>query len=169
MKLEAQVGDATATIQIERKAGVFRATIEDRVIEGDVLEPEPGVFSFRIGDRVIEFHAGTIAGSELCRVVTVTGTTDVRIIDRKHRSAIDDSTGVGQQTLLAPMPGRIVALLAAVGDRVERGQGVLVVEAMKMQNEVKAAREGVVTEIRVAAGDTVSSGQILALLEQPEE
>jgi len=63
------------------------------------------------------------------------------------------------------MPGKIVRLLVAVGDQVHAGQGLVVVEAMKMQNEMKASRDGKVTEISVSAGDTVSAGDILVILE----
>lgn len=165
MKLEAQSGESTCTFEFDERGGTFRLSLDGREIEGDVLQPEPGVFSFMVGHRVVEFHVSKLPGIETRRVVTVTGTTDVRIIDRKHRSPGDEADGDGQRILLAPMPGKVVAILAAVGDTVERGQGVLVVEAMKMQNEVKAARDGVVSEIKVSAGDTVSAGQVLARLE----
>lgn len=165
MKLEAQSGESTCTFEFDERGGTFRLSLDGREIEGDVLQPEPGVFSFMVGHRVVEFHVSKLPGIETRRVVTVTGTTDVRIIDRKHRSPGDEADGDGQQIMLAPMPGKVVAILAAVGDTVERGQGVLVVEAMKMQNEVKAARDGVVSEIKVSAGDTVSAGQVLARLE----
>ena len=165
MKLEAQRGDSTATFEIEEHGGVFRLSVDGRRIDGEVLQPEPGVFAFKVGHRIVEFHASTLPGIDTRRIETATGTTDIRIIDRKHRSPGDEADGDGQQTLLAPMPGKVVAILAAIGESVERGQGVLVVEAMKMQNEVKAARDGVVAEIRVSAGDTVSAGQVLARLE----
>jgi biotin carboxyl carrier protein len=165
MKLEAQSGESTCTFEFDERGGTFRLSLDGREIEGDVLQPEPGVFSFMVGHRVVEFHVSKLPGIETRRVVTVAGTTDVRIIDRKHRSPGDEAEGDGQQIMLAPMPGKVVAILAAVGDTVERGQGVLVVEAMKMQNEVKAARDGVVSEIKVSAGDTVSAGQVLARLE----
>lgn len=165
MKLEAQSGESTSIFEIEERGGSFRLSVDGREIEGEVLQPEPGVFSFKVGNRVVEFHVSKLPGLESRRVVTATGTTDVRIIDRKHRSPGDEAEGDGQQTMLAPMPGKVVAILAAVGDTVERGQGVLVVEAMKMQNEVKAARDGVVSEIKVSTGDTVTAGQVLARLE----
>ncbi len=63
------------------------------------------------------------------------------------------------------MPGKVVAVLVPAGTAVERGQGVLVVEAMKMQNEVKAAKAGVVAEVRVSVGDTVNAGQVLATID----
>ncbi len=165
MKLEVQSGESTNTFEIEERGGAFRFSLDGREIEGEVLQPEPGVFAFKVGHRIFEFHVSTLPGIETRRVVTATGTTDMRIIDRKHRSPGDEADGDGQRVMLAPMPGKVVAILAAVGDTVERGQGVLVVEAMKMQNEVKAARDGVVSEIKVSAGDTVSAGQVLARLE----
>jgi biotin carboxyl carrier protein len=60
-----------------------------------------------------------------------------------------------------PMPGRVVKVLVGMGDRVEKGQGVAVVEAMKMENEFKASCAGVVTEILVNPGDTVEAGKVL--------
>ena len=63
------------------------------------------------------------------------------------------------------MPGKVIQVLCSVGDEVTAGQGVIVIEAMKMQNEVKAAHAGKLVEIRVAPGDTVEAGQILAIIE----
>ena len=61
------------------------------------------------------------------------------------------------------MPGKVVRLLVSQGDPVEAGQGIAVVEAMKMQNEMKSARAGTVISLSVKEGDTVSAGQVLAL------
>ena len=63
------------------------------------------------------------------------------------------------------MPGKVVRLIASVGDAVEKGDAVMVVEAMKMQNELKAPKTGIVKEIRVKEGCTVSGGDILAVVE----
>jgi biotin carboxyl carrier protein len=63
------------------------------------------------------------------------------------------------------MPGKVVRILLGPGDEVAAGQGVVVVEAMKMQNEVKSTRPGRVSEIRVAEGETVNGNQILAVIE----
>lgn len=165
MKLEAQSGESTCTFEFDERGGTFRLSLDGREIEGDVLQPEPGVFSFMVGHRVVEFHVSKLPGIETRRVVTVTGTTDVRIIDRKHRSPGDEAEGDGQQIMLAPMPGKVVAILAAVGDTVERGQGVLVVEAMKMQNELKSHRDGTIKEIRASEGENVNAGDVLVVIE----
>ena len=69
------------------------------------------------------------------------------------------------QTLKAAMPGKVVRVLVQEGDAVEAGHGVIVVEAMKMQNEVKSPKSGVVVKVSVAEGATVNAGEVLAVVE----
>ncbi len=71
----------------------------------------------------------------------------------------------GPRPVKAPMPGRVVRLLVGVGDEVEEGQGVVVIEAMKMQNELKSPKAGRVVRVGVAVGDTVGSGDVLVVVE----
>ena len=71
----------------------------------------------------------------------------------------------GPQRLLAPMPGRIVKVLAAVGDTVKTRQGLVVIEAMKMENELRSPKTGTVTEITVAEGASVDAGAVLVIVE----
>jgi biotin carboxyl carrier protein len=63
------------------------------------------------------------------------------------------------------MPGRVVRLLVEVGEEVEEGQGVVVIEAMKMQNELKSPKAGLVIRVGAAVGDTVGSGDVLVVVE----
>jgi biotin carboxyl carrier protein len=63
------------------------------------------------------------------------------------------------------MPGKVVRILTAVGEEIKRGEGVIIVEAMKMQNEMKAPKDGIVKEIRVEEGATVNAGDVLAVIE----
>ena len=67
--------------------------------------------------------------------------------------------------ILAPMPGKVVRVHTEAGANVEKGEGVVVVEAMKMQNEMKSPRTGVVVSVKVKAGDTVNAGDVLAVIE----
>jgi biotin carboxyl carrier protein len=71
----------------------------------------------------------------------------------------------GPQKLIAPMPGRIVRILVAEKSQVDLGQGLLVVEAMKMQNEIKSPKKGIVAKLAVAPGATVNAGDVLAIVE----
>jgi biotin carboxyl carrier protein len=79
--------------------------------------------------------------------------------NRNHRHA------EGRQSVAASMPGKVVRVLIAEGDLVEPGQGLVVVEAMKMQNEMKAARAGKVVSLTAVAGATVSAGEVLVVIE----
>jgi biotin carboxyl carrier protein len=89
----------------------------------------------------------------------------VDLVDERavRRARASGSTG-GPRTLTAPMPGKIVKHLVAVGDRVEAGQGVIVVEAMKMENELRAPAGGVVKALPAAEGTAVDAGAPLVIL-----
>jgi biotin carboxyl carrier protein len=91
----------------------------------------------------------------------------VTIIDPRRLRADEDSDRHhhGSAEITAPMPGKVVRVLVEAGQAVEAGAGLVVVEAMKMQNELKAPRAGAVVSIDVAAGDTVEAGAILAVIE----
>ncbi|MGH8978750.1 MAG: biotin/lipoyl-containing protein, partial [Acidimicrobiia bacterium] len=83
-----------------------------------------------------------------------------------RRSAAAQGTGAsGDGTVTAPMQGTIVKVLVAVGDTVETGQAMLVLEAMKMENHINAEKAGTVSEIRVQPGDGVGTGDVLAVIE----
>jgi biotin carboxyl carrier protein len=81
---------------------------------------------------------------------------------RGRRSAADSS---GPQAIAAPMPGRVIRILVEPGQEVAAGEGLIVVEAMKMQNEMKAPRAGRVAAVKTVAGGTVSAGDILLVIE----
>jgi biotin carboxyl carrier protein len=83
--------------------------------------------------------------------------------DLRHgRGAI---TNHGRQEIAAPMPGKVIRVLVAAGDTVEEGQGLVVVEAMKMQNEMKSPKTGHVAEVRTRPAATVSAGEVLVVIE----
>ncbi len=127
---------------------------------GDLIEVEPGLFSGIHNGRVFEVR---VEGDR----VTVNGRrATVEIEDpRQFRKGAVAANGAGRAVLRATMPGKVVRLLVNVGDAIEAGQGVLIVEAMKMQNEVKSPRAGTVTQIKVAAEQTVNAGAELAVIE----
>ena len=121
----------------------------------------PGVFSFLIDGRSYEaaiLAPGTIQVDD--RVFSV------EVFDpRELRSRSSAGASQGRQSISAPMPGKVVRVLVAVGDAVDAGQGLIVVEAMKMQNEMKSPKNGTVVEIRTADGATVAAGEILVVIE----
>jgi biotin carboxyl carrier protein len=82
---------------------------------------------------------------------------------RSRRAA--GGVGEGPQRIVAPMPGKIVRVIAAAGTEVEAGHGVLVIEAMKMQNELKSIKKGTVKQVMVSEGSVVNAGDLLAVVE----
>ncbi|PYX82291.1 MAG: acetyl-CoA carboxylase biotin carboxyl carrier protein subunit [Acidobacteria bacterium] len=87
---------------------------------------------------------------------------DPRSLRSRKGSAADER---GAKKLVAPMPGRVVRVLAPAQTEVEAGQGVMVVEAMKMQNELKSPKKGVVQKVLAAEGAAVNAGDVLAIVE----
>jgi biotin carboxyl carrier protein len=83
---------------------------------------------------------------------------------RARRGRAEGSGGAGPMRIVAPMPGRVVKLLVSTGEHVAARQGLVVVEAMKMENELRAPRAGTVTELAVAAGTSVEAGTLLVVV-----
>jgi len=164
MKYEAEIEGRQVAVELNEREGRVSAVVEDRSYEVSVLRPEQGVYLIFDGDRVYEVRvwpgeAGTLSVKLRNRVF------DAKVVDRKHRRGAIDHGTEGRQQLVAPMPGKVVRVLVGAGDEVASGQGVAVVEAMKMQNEIKSPRAGRVVEIRVVEGATVNANQVLATIE----
>ncbi len=163
MKYEAEIDDRQVNIELDERDNRVSATIDGRSYDVEVLRPEEGVYLFFAGERVYEARVWKSQTQMSVRIGDQV--FDANIIDRKHRRPGADHSEEGEQTLIAPMPGKVVKVLLCAGDEVAAGQGVVVVEAMKMQNEIKSPKAGRVIEIRVKEGDTVNAGQTLALVE----
>jgi len=151
----------------------FRIEIdgESRVLDNAAMdsasieEVRPGVFSILLGTHSFTVHVA--ARGDNFEVVSSDGLPrSVAVADaRDRRGSADTLSAKGPSIIRAQMPGKIVKVLVNVGAQVEAGQGLIVAEAMKMQNEVKATKSGVVVKIVVAAGATVSAGETLMVLE----
>jgi biotin carboxyl carrier protein len=126
----------------------------------DFREVEPGVWSVLDGTR--SFEVRTVNGE-----VRVNGcVVEVKIDDPRAWNGRTAALGAsGSAQVKAPMPGKVVRLLVEVGDEIARGQGILVMEAMKMQNELKSPRDGRVTAIAAKDNETVAAGAILVTIE----
>lgn len=133
-----------------------------------IVEVEPGVYSvLSTSGRSYEVRVHRQGKSAAAWGVEVNGKSlAVEIEDPRRRSARGGRAGAsGRQNISAPMPGKVVRLLVGAGDLVEAGQGVVVVEAMKMQNEMKSPKAGRVARILTEAGATVAVGDTLVVIE----
>ncbi len=139
-------------------------------ISAEAVALEPGILSITAGGR------SSAGGRSLeARLDVTPQSTAVLLNGRRYEFSQFDprslqarrATGGGDdgpRTLKSPMPGRVLRILVAAGGAVVAHQGVLVVEAMKMQNELKSPKEGTVSRVLVAEGDTVTAGQTLAII-----
>ena len=128
-----------------------------------VAQVEPGVYSVLVEGR--SFEARAIRTERGLRLELEGRRFTAEVRDPRDRGLKPAAAlGVGRQNVAAPMPGKVIRVLVREGDAVEVGQGLVVVEAMKMQNEMKAMRDGNVVEVRVRDGETVSAGDVLVVL-----
>jgi biotin carboxyl carrier protein len=165
MKYKAEINGHLLSIELEELSGRVLASIDgERRYLAEVARHEEGIYLLLIGDRVYEARVWQSGPESFC--VNLRGQDfDVRVIDRKHRRSAIEQSEEGRQFLTAPMPGRVVRVLLGPGDEVKAGQGVIVVEAMKMQNEIKSPKSGRVVEVRVAEGTAVNANQVVAVVE----
>ncbi|HSB11818.1 MAG TPA: biotin/lipoyl-containing protein [Blastocatellia bacterium] len=164
MKYEVEIEGRAVTVDIDQRDSEVEASVDGRVYQLNVASPEGGVFTFLQGDRVYEARVFEF-GRDSLRVEIKGHLFTTKIIDRKHRRATAERGIEGRQTLVAPMPGKVVRVLVVAGEEVKAGQGVVVVEAMKMQNEIKSPKAGRLIEVRVSEGATVDANQVLAVVE----
>jgi len=148
----------------------WQILVNGRAVEIDpkhlesVSEAEPGVYSVIVGPDSFEIR---LLGGPQGWVAEVNSVKyPVEILDpRNKRRSSREGRGSGRQNIVAPMPGKVIRVLVKAGDQVEMGQGLVVVEAMKMQNEMKAPRPARVLNVLANAGDTIGGGDILVVLE----
>src|SRR6202162_5489399 len=151
-------------LDLNRADGRWSCRLDGRDFEIDAILTRPDVLSLRIGNLAYEGKAGRLANDlhwwvgSTCFAVEV---RDPRSLRGRTRAGDDH----GPRKITAPMPGKVVRLLVRDGDEVELGAGVAVVEAMKMQNEIKSPKKGTIRKILKSAGAAVNAGDGLAIVE----
>jgi len=165
VKFAVTVGDATETVEVSGEAGTYRLTIGSEVWEVDARLTAQGIYSLLIGG--VSYVADVFDEDGAC-VVDVGAERYVVNVEEYTRYIIRTKGGAGggpgARTLVAPLPGRIVKVAVKAGDRVEKGATLLVIEAMKMENEFKAGAAGTIAEVRVEPGQAVNGGDVLIVI-----
>jgi biotin carboxyl carrier protein len=166
MKLELEIDGQLMEVEFSLINGSAQLTHDGKTYEAAVSEPEPGLFVIVINHRVYRCLPEKTPGGET-QVVVNGHRIPIVVRDKKRRRGNLGGAGGddGRITLSSPMPGKIVRIMLNAGDEVAINQGVLVVEAMKMQNEVQSPKAGKVAEIRVSEGQTINAGETLAVIE----
>jgi len=168
VKLKTLIGELEEDLLFKLEEGQISAEIGGRAYTLQVRDLQADSYLFFLGANVHECRVSERAGAKDIFDVTIHGRShEVTIVDPKRlRSGQNsDRHHHGVAEILAPMPGKVVRVQTEAGASVEKGTGIVVVEAMKMQNEMKSPRAGVVVSVNVKPGDTVNAGQVLAVIE----
>jgi len=168
LKLKAQLAGQEYELTLGRDERRVVADIDGRHYELEVREIGDEEYLLLDGFYVYDCRlAGSRGQRDFFEVYLRSNRYDVRVIDPKRLRGSQSSGGhdSGEAQIVVPMPGKVVRVLVEVGSRVEVGTGIAVVEAMKMQNEMKAPKAGTVVSLRVAPGATVNAGDVLAVIE----
>jgi biotin carboxyl carrier protein len=164
MTYEISIDGKNYRLELKQDEGRWACLLDGRDIEIDAVLARPDVLSLRLGNKAYEVKCERVGSDLHLWVGSVRYAAEVRDPRslRSRARAVDDH---GPRKLTAPMPGKVVRVLLKEGAEVEAGAGVLVVEAMKMQNEVKSPKKGVIQKIVVSEGAAVNAGDVLAIVE----
>lgn len=168
MRYLATINGVEQELEIEElsAAGSFQIKFGEKQIDADLRQVGLASFSVIIGNR--SFDLDVVREGDEVVVSSRDGVTRLTLEDARRRlmrSAGKSREVSGKVQMRAMMPGRVVSVLVQIGDEVKAEQGVLVVEAMKMENELKSPKAGKVTEVKVVAGQTVEKGELLIVIE----
>jgi biotin carboxyl carrier protein len=175
MIFEVAIGERVRTVSIARKGNLLQVDLDGRTHLVDARRINDGVISMLVqleGDaaptRSIDaaFASKPVAGDFDVHVDGRTIPVQIRPAGSLGRQKKDGAAaGTGPQRILAPMPGKVVRVLVKPGDEVKARQGLVVVEAMKMENELRASRDGRVRDVSVTEGQSVDAGAVLLIVE----
>ena len=173
MKRTLIVGKESHDVELTHQDGVTTLVWEGQSHPIDILELEPGCYSILMAGRSVEVRLDQAKSQDpeahAYRAMLYDGSYEFALVDpRRALLAGGGGPGAGGGILASPMPGKIVKLLVKVGDTVQEGQTLLVMEAMKMQNELKTTTTGTITMVHVQEGATVETGSVLVTVVAPE-
>jgi len=151
-------------LELNRADGRWTCRLEGREVEVDAVLARPDVLSLRIGNQAYEIKCERVGAELHLWVGSVRFAAEVRD-PRSLRGRVRAADDHGSKKLIAPMPGKVVRVLAREGETVDSGAAILVVEAMKMQNEIKSPKKGTIQKVLVREGAPVNAGDVLAIVD----
>lgn len=172
MKLRVEANREEYSLEVSRNGdtSTYRlaaANQDNKSVSGSasIVETQAGVYSVLLGNRSFEVR---IPGNGVDPAEVWVEHRRYFISQADARDSMGKGKGaaaVGPREIRAQMPGKVVTVLVATGEHVEAGQGLIVVEAMKMQNEMRSPKDGVVSRMKAVAGATVAQGEVLMIVE----
>ncbi|HSF34130.1 MAG TPA: biotin/lipoyl-containing protein [Candidatus Tectomicrobia bacterium] len=167
MRLLARAGGITHTVELDEGNGFgfVRVKVDEREYLIDVTNPSPGLYSLVVHGKVFSAFVSPRRGARDVQIGS--WSTGVEVAPaQSQRPAAKSATAVsGRQEITAPMSGRVVQVLVHNGQIVQEGESLVIIEAMKMETEIRAVARGQVKDIRVKADIAVEAGQVLLVVE----
>ena len=165
MLYDIRINGQNYRLELERSEGRWRCRLDGEEVQLDAVLARPDVLSILTGGKAYEIKRERTATDTHLWVGSARYAAELRDPRslRSRRAGIGDDKG--PRKLVASMPGKVVRVLLQEKAAVQAGQGVLVVEAMKMQNEIKSPKKGIVQRIVASEGTTVNAGDVLAIVE----
>ena len=162
-----KLGEQSYTVEIEETGkSVYRVSVDGNEFIVDGKKTGRTNYSLIVDNRSFEIEVDNT--DDEYRVLVDGRSYHINLVDERRLRVGASQSGAplqGRQNISVPMPGKVIAVLVAEGDQVEKGQGLVIVEAMKMENEVHSPIAGEVKEIHVKPGDTVEGGAMLLIVE----
>jgi biotin carboxyl carrier protein len=170
MKFEVHLSGASGnkkhTVDLEREGSTYLVRVDGQVVAADVIQVAPNAISILLDGRSFDIHI----------TPSLDGKLNLQCGPNEFHAAVQDPRAwggrkhgaleaEGRQQIIAPMSGKVIRLLVSAGERVEAGQGLVVVEAMKMQNEIRSPKGGRVERLVAKEGQNVNAGEVLAWVE----
>ncbi len=152
-------------LELERNGNLWSARLDGKAVTVDAVLSRPNVISMIVDGKAYEVKRELTANDLHFWVGGARYGAEVRDPRSLRSRRAAGESAEGPRKLTAPMPGKVVRVLVKEHDEVEQGHGVVVVEAMKMQNELKSPKKGVVQKILVTEGTAVNAGDVLAIVE----
>jgi biotin carboxyl carrier protein len=165
MKIEVNIAGTERTVEIERESsGRLRIRLDGAPVDVDAVEIGANTYSILLNGHSFDARVHPTPQGLSIRCDGQEFPVEVRDPRAWRGQRRELKTAEGRQQVVSPMPGKVVRVLVASGETVESRQGLLVVEAMKMQNEIRAPKGGHVERVLVAEGQTVAAGQPLVII-----
>jgi biotin carboxyl carrier protein len=162
VRLDVVVGERKLRAEVRRTDVGYAITLDGSTLDVDFLETGDRFASLLVEGR--SYEMGVEGRDGQYRIHLPNGTLTVGLAEASRDGAARPPRSRGPEGLTAPMPGRVVRVLVAEGDDVGAGQGLVVIEAMKMENELRSPRQGRVREVAVREGQAVEAGALLVVV-----
>jgi biotin carboxyl carrier protein len=167
LQYEFDIAGKRRHVIVDRSGDAFLVTVDGRPFHVSAVRIDARLLSLIVGSTSVEASVAPDGASARLDVRVGTTPVAVEVCGRRRpgQRAADAASGSGPQRIVAPMPGKIIRVIVKKGEAVAARQGLLVVEAMKMENELRAGRDGTIAELHVREGQSVEAGALLVVIQ----